>query len=86
MPQQRRPLIPGHAVRVIDDVVAGQCADGNAHDAVKPQVATDSEELLLQAIENLFAIFNQIHFVDGGHDVGYAQQRSDVRMPASLRL
>ncbi len=86
VPKQRGPVIPGHSVGVIDDVVAGERADRNAHHTLDSQVAGDGKELLVEPVEDLFAVLDEIHLVDRRNHVGYSQQRSDVRVPASLRL
>ncbi len=56
MPKQRRPFVPGHAFGAVNDVIAGQRADRNAHHVFDSQLAADGEEFLLEPGEHLFAV------------------------------
>ena len=73
MPEQRGALVPRHAITEVDDVIAGQGADGNADYALDSQLAAESQEFIVQPRKDIFAIADQIHFVDGRDDIDDAR-------------
>jgi len=83
--QQRRALIPQHALAEVNDVVSFNGADGHALNVCDSQLSCEREKIVLQFKENIFAILNEIHFVDSGKDVGNSQERSNESVTSRLR-
>ncbi|GIX18278.1 MAG: hypothetical protein KatS3mg119_2464 [Rhodothalassiaceae bacterium] len=81
---QRRPVIPGHAVRAARDIVAEERRDGHRMDRLDAQRIRDAAEGLGDGAEGLLAEIDEIHLVDGEHQLPDAEQRADEGVPARL--
>ena len=78
--EQRRPVVPGHVLRGVDDVVA---LEGRHRDDV--QVGeTERLEVACDLVVALLRPVDEIHLVDGDRDVRHAQDRRDVGVAARL--
>ena len=82
---QRAALVPRHVRTRVDDVVALQRRDRN--EVQIGQVQSRGKVLVVVAnlLEDLLAVIDQVHLVDGDQDVLDAQQRRDEGMPFGLR-
>ena len=86
VPEQRRPVVPGGALRALDDVVADQRRDRDRHDGVVREAQRPGErgEVLGDRGERLLVVVDQVDLVDGQHQPRHAQQREHGGVPAGL--
>src|SRR5262249_27589586 len=68
-----------------DHIVPFQGGDRNECDVAGFKLAREIAEFAADAVENVLAKFDEVHFVDGYHQVRNAQQGSDKRVAARLR-
>ncbi len=85
MVQQRRPVVPRHALGALDDVVAAQRRDRDVQAVVRrPASARNGAKLGDDLVEALLAVVDEVHLVDGDDDVGDPEQRADERVALGL--
>ncbi len=82
--EQRRPRVPGHVLRPVDDVVAVLGADRDVHDLARPQAAGEVREVTHDRVEDLLVEVDEVHLVDRHHEVRDSEQRGDVRVALGL--
>ncbi len=83
--EQRRPLVPVHRLRGIDDVVAVERRDRDVDDLVvlarslpvAAQVGRKALELLRELLEARLRVVDEVHLVDRHDELGDAEQRAD---------
>ncbi len=78
-------MIPGHRGARVLDVVAAQPRHGDRDDLRKLDLPGEVTVLGDDGVEDLARAIDEIHLVDGQHDVPDAEQRNDVAVPAGLR-
>ena len=83
--QQRGAGVPRHVDAGLNDVVAGESADGDELDAGEIELRGECGELTLDVVEDVFTVVDKVHLVNGRDDVRDAQQACDVRVAARLR-
>ena len=76
--------VPGHVGAGGDDVVAFEGADGDHADGFEVEAGGEGEELLQDGVKGLFGVADEVHLVDGGDDVGDAEERGDGGVAAGL--
>jgi hypothetical protein len=86
VPEQRRTVVPGGALRALDDVVADQRRDRDRHDGVvrEAQRAGEGGEVLRDRGERLLVVVDEVDLVGGQHQPRDAQQREHGGVPAGL--
>jgi hypothetical protein len=82
--QQRRPLVPAHLRRAVDDVVAVQRRDRNERDIRDVELGDDLAEVACDRVVDGLVELDQVHLVHADHQVADADQRGDVRVTARL--
>jgi hypothetical protein len=79
-----RPVVPGHPVAGLGDVVAFQGRHRDGGDVLETQAPGKLAVLGDDGLEHLVPVSDRVHLVHGKHHVPDAKQRDDVAMPASL--
>jgi len=77
-------IIPRHAGAAFDDIVAFEGADGNEADVGDIELAGEIFVIGFDGIEDVLAIVNNIHFVDGDNEVRDAEESADEAVAFSL--
>ena len=80
MLEQRRPVVPGHVLRVADDVVAVEGRDRDDMEVGK----AERLELGADLLEPVLRPVDEVHLVDGDGHVRGAEDRDDVGVTACL--
>ena len=87
---QRLARVPGRALGTVDHVVALERRHGHevqrAGLAIQADALGEIQVVGADAFEHALIEAQQVHLVDGHHDVADAQQRGDVAVPARLGL
>ena len=84
--EQGRPAIPGHGGGAARDIVAGQRRHRDGGDLGKAEARGHDAELRLDGAEALLRPVDQIHLVDGEHDLLDADEVADGGVAAGLAL
>ena len=84
MLEQRPARVPRHRVGPVDDVVALERRDGNRRCVPHAEPERQIGELASDLVEALLREVDEVHLVDGVHDVRQLEHRRDVRVPACL--
>ena len=84
MVQEGRTVIPREVFTVRDNIVALERRHRNKVDIGKVQSGNEPVVVLLDLVVDLFGPIDQIHFVDGYHDVLDPEQRADEAVPLGL--
>ena len=82
--EERRPGVPRHRLGPLDDVVALQSRDRDHRRVVHVQLRGELGEVAHDLVEALLRVVDEIHLVDGVHDVRQLEHRDDVRVAARL--
>ena len=82
--EQRRPVVPGHPLAALDDVVAAQRRHRDHVHVAQPEPLARLAQLLLDLAEALLGEADEIHLVHRDDDVRDAEDRGDVRVAARL--
>src|SRR6476620_8586223 len=84
MLDQGRTLVPGHRAAVPGDVVAVQCAGGNAGDVHSPEPCGECEIFDPDPFEDGTIPADHVHLVDDHDRMANAEQRDDMAVAACL--
>ena len=79
---QRRPRVPRHRRRPLAHVVAVLRRDRDAGDVRQPQLRRELLEFVVDARERGLRVGDEIHLVDGEHDVADREQRREEAVAA----
>jgi hypothetical protein len=82
--EQTRSAVPGHLGRTLHHVVSAKSRYRDTSQVVHRQTLREPGELVADRVETLLRVLDQIHLVHAHHDVVYAKQRSDGRVPSGL--
>ena len=82
--QQRRPLVPRHVRRAVDDVVAVERRDRDERHVVEVEAGGELGELVADLLEAVSVVVDEVHLVDADDEVGHAEQRHQQAVPAGL--
>jgi hypothetical protein len=82
--EQRRPLVPRHALGAVHDVVPVQRRDRDEGHVAHLELGREGRELLDQLVEHLLGEVDEVHLVDAHDQVRDAEQRGDERVAATL--
>ena len=82
--QQRGAVVPGHRVRGVDDVVAVQRRDRDRGRVVQAEPRAELVQVGLDRPERLLGEADEVHLVDGEHDVRRLEDRRDVAVAPRL--
>ena len=83
--QQRRAIVPRCAHGSLGDIVAVTRGNGDRRNGAKAEIGHELMALRSDFIKARAAEFDEIHLVDGQHDVPHAEHRHDVGVAARLR-
>jgi hypothetical protein len=81
---QGRAAIPRHLAARVRDVVSLEGGYRDEGDVLQPDLAREGAVIVDDALECLFAVVDQVHLVDGHHDVADAQKGNEVTVAARL--
>ena len=84
MVQQRRPLIPLHVGRTVDDVVPVQRRHRDEGQVRDVELRREVPELIADLGKTLLVVVDEVHLVDCQNQVRDAQQRSQEGMTPRL--
>ena len=82
--EQGWAVIPGHPVRPLDDVVAVERRDRDEPDVVDVESRRPGAEVGHDPLVRVLVVSDQIHLVDGDHEVRDTQQRCDEGVASGL--
>jgi hypothetical protein len=82
--QQRRAVVPGHARRPLDHVVAMQRGHRDEGQVADFQLHREGRELLGYAFKHRGVVVDEVHLVDGQHQVRDPQHGGEERVPPAL--
>ena len=82
--EQRRPVVPGHALAALDDVVPAQSGHRDHLHVAQAEPLARLAQLLLDLAEPLLGEVGEIHLVHRDDDVRDPEDRGDVRVAARL--
>src|SRR6185369_14817529 len=83
--EQACALVPTGARTASDYIVTIECADRNEVELAELEVAGEGGELFADAVQDVLAEIDQVHFVDRDHHVRDVEQRGDEGVAARLR-
>ena len=83
--EQRRSVVPGHLVALLDDVRARQAGQRDAGDVLDADLAGERPVRLLDLAEALLRVVDEVHLVDRDGDVPDPDQRDQVAVAPRLR-
>ena len=82
--EERRSLVPRHAIGAVNDVVAVEGRDRDECHVGDLELCDEVAELVGDRVEHAAVVADQVHLVDADDQVTHAQQRGDERMPLRL--
>jgi hypothetical protein len=83
--QDWRSVIPARVVTEREDIVTPECGDRDATDVLQADLRGEGAVLVRDGRERRAGIVDEIHLVDGEHDVTDPEQRHQVAVPSCLR-
>src|SRR5579859_95501 len=82
--EQRRSLIPKHALASLYNVISLQRADWHAPDMGDAKLLCQLQKIPLDIQKHIFSVIHEVHFVHCRKNTAYPEKRSDERMAPSL--
>src|SRR6266851_7375335 len=79
------PVIPRHPSRRLGYVVAKPCRERDDLERRIAEISREGQEALCDLLEAALFESDQVHFVDGEHELADAEQRTDKGVPLGLR-
>src|SRR3546814_4363814 len=81
MLDQRRTRVPGRVRRKAGDVVALEARDRHCNEAVDADAFCERRIVFDDLVEARLAVIDEVHLVDGKHDVPDADQVREIAVP-----
>jgi hypothetical protein len=82
---QRRAVVPAHRRARHDDVLASQRRHRDRRELFDADLGGEFPVILDNLLEAILGVVDEVHLVDGQHNVADAEQRDDIAVPACLR-
>src|SRR5690606_13871293 len=77
--------VPRRIFAAAADVVAGKARDGDCREARDADLAGERPVIEQDAVEDRLIVADEVHLVDGEHEVADAEQVREIRMAPCLR-
>src|ERR1700679_1859755 len=85
--KERRAGVPGHRRGWMDDVIAGERADGGEVKVRRTEISElveEGGEVCTDGVESMLVVTDEIHLVDRYQNVANAEKRGNAGMSAGL--